>query len=120
MASSAGIHLYFPRRGLLFSAPQARGCPLTSSGARSKGTQGTPARLLGKGSENLGAQVWGTTSTNEPVRPQPIAHRGLTEPHNPGIRCHSVRPSLFSELPRRVLLGSPLAAYASVNLIHAK
>jgi hypothetical protein len=28
--------------------------------------------------ENLGAQE-GTTSTNRPVTPQPILHRGLTE-----------------------------------------
>src|SRR5215208_151579 len=34
-----------------------------------------PARLLGKLVENLGAQVWGTTSTNGPVRPQPIPCR---------------------------------------------
>jgi hypothetical protein len=38
-----------------------------------------PARLLGKLVENLGAQVWGTTSTNGPVRPQPIPCRGTRE-----------------------------------------
>ena len=38
-----------------------------------------PARL-GNLAENLGAQVWGTTSTNGPVRPQPIPRRELAEP----------------------------------------
>src|SRR5215204_4408738 len=79
MASSAGIHLYFPRRGLLFSAPQARGCPLTSSGARSKHTQRHTGPPPGKGVRNLDARGGHFKHKNGPVRPQPILHRGLTE-----------------------------------------
>src|SRR5215212_1708174 len=47
--------------------------PATST---TEGT-GPPPR---KGLQNLGAQVWGTTSTNGPVTSQPIPYRGFTEP----------------------------------------
>ena len=61
-----------------FSAcSRAPGC--TTAGASYLYSEGTgPPRAY---AENLGAQeVWGTTSTNGPVRPQPIPCRRLTEP----------------------------------------
>ena len=48
-----------------------------------------PARLLGKLVENLGAQVWGTTSTNGPVRPQPIPCRVRQQGSQPAALGYS-------------------------------